>query len=302
MKRNLSLLLIPLIGGLFVLFSGCYTQLKTMREETPDNGDYTYSQANGDTAYMANGDSMQGYNQDGDNENCDGYYHPQVGFDYYYPSYGFGYAYGNVWGPDYWGYDYYPWYCGSPFIGYPWYGYGYLPGAYYYGGHYHGGYGYGGRYGYGVTRTPSIGRLVRQSQIEAGRGVAGINTNTTSGNGLPRAARLAKPMSGPTPYRANTNTANGRSAGVRNGSNHVYMNRNATQRYYRAPNAYAHPQAKSSAGRSSDRSYRASAPQHFSAPHISGGGARMGGGGGSRSGGGGGSHSGGGGGGRGGRR
>ena len=292
MKRNLSLLLIPLIGGLFVLFSGCYTQLKTMREETPDNGDYTYSQANGDTAYMANENSMQGYISDCDNGNCDGYYHPQVGFDYYYPSYGYGYSYGNIWGP-----DYYPWYFGTAFIGYPWYGYGYLPGAYFYGGHYHGGYGYGGRHGYGVTRTPSMGRLVRQSQIEAGRGAAGINTNATSGNGLPRAARLATPMSGPTPSRTNTSTANGRSAGVRNGSNHVYMNRNASQRYSRSPNASSQSHAKSSAGRSSDRSNRVSAPQHFSAPHISGGGGGGGGrsGGGSRSGGGGG-------GGRGGRR
>ncbi len=41
-----------------------------------------------------------------------------------------------------------------------------------------------------------MGRLVRQSQIEAGRGAAGINSNQPAETVYHWAARLATPMSG----------------------------------------------------------------------------------------------------------
>ena len=275
MKRNLSFLLIPLFGGLFVLFSGCYTQLKTMREEPADNRDYNSSQMSEDTAYMANGDSAQGYCSDYDDGCC----HSSVGFDYYYPSYGYGYAYGNPWVSDfYWGYNYYPWYCGTPYIGYG--GFGYY-GGYGYGGYGYGGYGYGRRGGYG-TRTPVLGRVAGTSQIEASRGASVIGNRYN----LPGAARIASSSA-----RINTGTTSGRTASsVRSGSSRVSANRNATLRYYRPPNAASRSTSSnrgrsSSAGRSSDHGRAMS-----SAPHFSGGGGGYhggGGGGGSRGGGGG---------------
>jgi len=286
MKRKLSFLLIPLLGGLFVLFSGCYTQLKTVREEPVDNRDYNSSQMSGDTAYMANGDSAQGYCSDYDDGCC----HSSVGFDYYYPSYGYGYAYGNPWVSDfYWGYNYYPWYCGTPYIGYG--GGGYFPRSYYYGGYYYGGYAYGGRGGGYGTRTPVLGRVAGTSQIEASRGASVIGSRYN----LPGAARIATSSA-----RTNTSTATGRTANsnVRSGSSRVSANRNASLRYYRpqttAPRSTSINRGRSSsAGRSSDHGrVMSSAPaQRNSSPHFSGGGGGGyrggGGGGGSRGGGGG---------------
>ena len=278
MKRNLSFLLIPLLGGLFVLLSGCYTQLKTVREEPADNRDYNSSQMSGDTAYTANGDAGQGYSSDYD----DGGYHSYVGFNYYYPSYGYGFTYGNPWVSDfYWGYNYYPWYCGTPYVADP--AYGYFPHAYYYGSH-HYGYAYGGRGRFDGTRTPALNRVAGASQVGTSRGASVIENRYD----LPRAARVATPLAGPSAPRTNTSGTNGRSANnVRSGSPRVSSNRNAPLRYSQPPNVSPRPTSpnpgrSSSAGRSSDHSRVNNSPpaQHNIAPRVpsSGGGNRGGGG------------------------
>jgi len=162
MKTKLTILTLLSCVGLFLLiFSGCYTQLASMRDEQEGDEEYT-------TTGQQNNDSIISENEGGEYRDesgcCEDSYRPHVGYSYYYPSSywpsaAFSLAYADPWFYDYaWRYS--SWYNYYSPAWYPYYGYS----PYYYNPAYY----YGYDYGYGTT-VHSGGRRTDGSVLSAGR-------------------------------------------------------------------------------------------------------------------------------------
>src|SRR4051812_28112290 len=92
------------LGLLALVFSGCYTQFNSTREEEGEG--YTSQPENSDSSYVEDHDrNDSGYRNYSDYDNYGyggGYSHSHVGFSYYYPSsywpsYAFTAAYNDPW-------------------------------------------------------------------------------------------------------------------------------------------------------------------------------------------------------------
>lgn len=184
-KSFFPLILIP---SLTLLFSGCYTQLATVRDDVEDR--YSYRT---DDRTVEDDDTARAQ---GDCTTCDDDWYRsryRFGFRYYYPSYSsFSFSTYDPWYYDPWLCSYDPWVCGTPFVGRPywynWYWAGYYGGYYpgYYGGYYP--YGYY-RYPYypgvvvvsgGTTRTRDSGYRRTGGATRAGDGYGRIGTSGSS--------------------------------------------------------------------------------------------------------------------------
>lgn len=126
MKKMLAMLsFLIALCGLMILFSGCYTQLSTTRDEREES--YSHRQKNDDdSTYADNNDDADRDGQSYTYNNDDWTYGQRVGFSYYYPSYStfwpssyFRTTYTNLLSPGGYGYAWYydPHYCD------PWWSY-----------------------------------------------------------------------------------------------------------------------------------------------------------------------------------
>lgn len=207
MKTKLIILTLLSCVGLFLLiFSGCYTQLASMRDEQEGDEEYT-------TTGQQNNDSIISENEGGEYRDesgcCEDSYRPHVGYSYYYPSSywpsaAFSLAYADPWFYDYaWRYS--SWYNYYSSAWYPYYGYN----PYYYNPAYY----YGNDYGYG-TSLYSGGRRTDGSILSAGRDrdvqAGGREIPTTGRNdfNLPVGASLDKSPSSAPPNRNKSNMQN----------------------------------------------------------------------------------------------
>lgn len=178
-----------LFPGVTLLFSGCYTQLATVRDDVEER--YSYRS---DDRTVEEDDTSRAQR---DCANCDDDWYRsryRFGFRYYYPSYSSFYfsTFYDPWYYDPWLCYYDPWICGTPFVGRPywynWYWAGYYGGYYpgYYGGYYP--YGYY-RYPYypgvivvsgGTTRTRDSGYRRTGGVTRSGDGYGRIGTSGSS--------------------------------------------------------------------------------------------------------------------------
>ena len=155
----MTLLSAVIIGAFIFIFSGCYTQIATTRDD--DNVGYSSSGQQNDSTYAGNEDNGNTYDDEED-----WHHHTNVGFSYYYPSYStywpssyFSAAYSDPWA---FGLTVgcYPWCYSSPFgyygSYYPYYGGSYYP---YYANYYpyynHGNY--SSSYGYRKQSVRTMG-------------------------------------------------------------------------------------------------------------------------------------------------
>ena len=199
MKSKLLLSAIFSLIGLFLFtFSGCYTQLSTLRDEKEGDEEYTTTEQQNDNEY-----TNENYGEEYRDRSvcCDDSYRPQVGFSYYYPStywpsMAFAAAYANPWSYDYyWAYD--PWnYYYSPYTWNSWYSpYYYYPQSY-----------YGYQYGYSgaiVNGRRDIGEMRgrERNQDIIGNGFNGTTIGTRDYD-MPTGASLGKtPDAAPPPNR-----------------------------------------------------------------------------------------------------
>lgn len=166
--KSRYLLLLGTLGLFFILFSGCYTQLGTVRDDDDDQWgerkEYRSDDQSEEEEYTQR--DTENYGENGTTIINNYYYddwYPRwrVGFSYYYPSYywpsyAFSVAYYDPWLYDYyWHYD--PWWCGTPYVRYG--GYWYPP-VYYY-----------PVYGYSTVATATVrgGRNFGNTRSATGR-------------------------------------------------------------------------------------------------------------------------------------
>ncbi len=283
-------------GFLVLLFSGCYTQLSTVRDTGGESDEYQPAAQEGDTTYANEGDSGEYYEGDHSWDN-NGYYYPPVGMYYYYPSVfwpsvAFSFAYGNPWYDPYF-YD--PWYYGYGYGGYYGYGYGYrYHYPYYYGGYYSPYY--NGYYGSPVTRGTRVFGSTRGTTARGAMDTRGtVQTTGGSGYQLPTAGSIGRGTGSSSVNRSTgtTNTVRQRQSGTQRsvspanrGNTRVYRRDAAPQRSpregYRAPSRPASREYRgsreSAPSRSPAPSYRPAPSRAPSAPPPSGGGGSRGGG------------------------
>jgi hypothetical protein len=187
MKKMLAVVTFVIaLSGLSILFSGCYTQLSTTRDERDE---YSYRQKNNDdTTYTDNNrdaDQSRDYTY---NDNDDWNYGHRLGFSYYYPSYStywpssyFRSSYSNLFSPGGYGYAWYydPYYCD------PWWSYTNLAyDPYYYSpAYYNNPYYYYGSYSSGYSSNvykPKVREFgANRGNETTGRPVPGTNGYTT---------------------------------------------------------------------------------------------------------------------------
>ena len=205
MKSRLILSTMVGIMGLFLMmFSGCYTQLGTTRDEQISQGDdNSTAQSEQNRSTYSRESSPYGSQQSNyvdDDNYYDSYPRYHVGFSYYYPSsywpsYAFTVAYNNPWRYDsYSSYD--PWLCGTPYVTYPWYGnspYSYYSSGYsgYYStplyAYYH--------YGYSYVAVP-VRRTSRNFGTTRDGSIRGATSNTDNFNNYGNDRSSAFPQGG----------------------------------------------------------------------------------------------------------
>jgi len=168
--KTRNVILLGTLGLFFLLFSGCYTQLGTIRDNDDrwsEHKEYRSEERSDEEQYSPS--DTESYEDEKGTTIINNYYgdgwYPRWrgGFRYYYPSYywpsyAFTVAYIDPWFYDYyWYYD--PWWCGTPYVVYRGYWY---PLSYYY-----------PRWGYGYTyaTTPPLrgGRTFGTTRSSTGR-------------------------------------------------------------------------------------------------------------------------------------
>jgi len=269
-SRIILLALSSIVSILLVLFSGCYTQLGSLRNEKEGDEEYTTTEQQGDSSYTNENESEDYTYNSG---SYDDYYRPHVGFSYYYPSsywpsVAFGMAYADPWFYDYaWGYNSWNNYYSPVWNPY----YGYYPYSYYspYYPSYYNGYYYGYPGSSVLNGRRDVGEVRAQGREDNGNGrtyqLQGMpDVNLTTGAAIGKA-----PTSAPPPNR-NSSTVKNNSR--RSGSDRTYVPRDSRSAA-RSGNA-THASGRSSSNRGDRRrdtqpQYRPNEPKNSSPPTYS---------------------------------